>query len=142
MNIIAYGSLLNKKSLEKTLARRTDLYKIIIPGVKRIFNAPFGEYSYLNLQMSKGSTIETAYFTLQRSEINKFAKREAGSELTELLPGYYAFIWPNKLCKELPVLQSYIDICKVGAENLDVDFWKNTIRPVEIIDDRNNAQYI
>lgn len=141
MNIIAYGSLLNKQSLETTLQRKTKLNKIIIPRYERIFNAPFGEYSFLNLQKNKTSFIETAYFVLKENEIEKFKEREAGSDLVEVLPTYFAFIWPEQYCNTLPVLQSYIDVWAKGAEQLKIDIWKNTIKPVVIEDDRKNPRY-
>ncbi len=141
MNIIAYGSLLNKQSLETTLQRKTKLNKIILPDYERIFNAPFGEYSFLNLQKNKTSYIETAYFVLKENEIAKFKEREAGSDLIEVLPMYFAFIWPEQYCKILPVLQSYIDICEKGAEQLKIDIWRNIIKPDVIEDDRRNPRY-
>ncbi len=135
MKIITYGSLLNLFSLEKSLKRKSFLKKIIVPGVERIFNAPFGDYSFLNLRQSFTSQIEAAYFEIEKKELKKFRKREEGSKMKEIIPGYFAFIWPENKCEELPVLQSYINFCVAGADELGVDLWKGTIKPLIIIND-------
>lgn len=142
MNIIAYGSLMNKTSLEKTLKRPAELYKIVIPGYSRIFNAPFGSYSFLNLLADPKATIEGAYFTLRESEIKLFADREAGSNLVEILPNYYAFIWPTDYCKTLPVLRSYLSACQKGAQDLGVNFKTGLRAPDEIVDDSAEPLYV
>ncbi len=54
---------------------------------------------------------------------------------------YFAFIWPEQYCKILPVLQSYIDVCEKGAEQLKIDIWRNIIKPDVIEDDRRNPRY-
>lgn len=141
MNIIAYGSLMNKNSLEKTLGRHATLKKIIVPNVKRFFNAPFGDYAFLNLLPDKKNFIEAAYFCLSRDELGRFSEREAGSTLQELLPGFFAFIWPDANCRELPVLQSYITFCSEGALQNKISFWQGTYQPHLVINDLNNPLY-
>jgi hypothetical protein len=141
MKIIAYGSLMNQKSLEKTLGRPAKLTNITLKGWARVFNAPFDGYAFLNLQQSPGKTIKVAYFEIYADEIAKFAKREAGSDLVEVKKGYFAFVWPAGKCQTLPVLQSYIDICRQGAVDLEIDFQNNTILPIKILDDRQAPKY-
>ena len=141
MKIVAYGSLLNLKSLEKTLGRKAILIPIEVKGVERIFNVPFGKYSFLNLKPNKNSVIGAAYFELTDSELDKFSEREAGSRLIEVIKGYYAFCWNGKTNETLPVLQSYIDICVSGAKALGVEFWKNTKRPALVINDLARPLY-
>lgn len=141
MKIIAYGSLMSQKSLEKTLKRPTKLIKIRLCGWTRVFNAPFDGYAFLNLQKSDGETIETAYFKINPDEIAKFAEREAGSDLTEVKPGYFAFIWSTDKCQNLPVLQSYVNICEQGAISLKINFWIGTRKPKKTVDDQKNPKY-
>ena len=131
MKIIAYGSLMNQTSLEKTLRRPANLCKIIVPEFGRVFNAPFGLYAYLNLQKMPGQ-MEAAIFEMAQSELRKFDVREAGAELVEIIPEYFTFIWPKDYCLNLPVLQEYIDICLEGAASLDISFWLNTRKPLQI----------
>lgn len=133
MKIMAYGSLMNQNSLEKTLSRSVKLTKIIVPGYGRVFDAPFGKYAYLNLRESPGR-MEAALFEMEERELIKFDEREAGSKLIEIMPGILTFIWPDAYCRRLPVLRDYIDICAAGASRLSVDIWRNTELPNEIID--------
>ncbi len=141
MNIIAYGSLLKKSSLEKTLQREATLQRTTLPGFRRIFNAPFDDYAFLNIEKSSRTSIDVAFFTLNKKELAKFAERESGSDVIECLPGYYAFVWPQISCKELPVLQSYIDVCEAGAQEVGIDLWKGIKKPKVIINDRENPLY-
>ena len=141
MNIIAYGSLMNQKSLERSLERPAQLNRIVIEGYQRIFNAPFDDYAFLNLQPAIDARIEGAYVEMSEDELIKFTKREKGSDLIEIIPNYFAFIWPKRFCQSLPVLQSYIDVCLEGATDLGIDFWQGVIRPNMVVNDRNNPIY-
>lgn len=141
MKIIAYGSLMNQKSLENTLQRSVELNVITVPNVQRIFNAPFDNYAFLNIENVKGVSIEAAYFELKPNETKKFTEREEGSEIIEVLPGYFAFVWPKAYSQELPVLQSYIDICLAGCRELNIDLWGGTKVPQAIVDDTSNPLY-
>ena len=88
----------------------------------RIFNAKFGDFAYLNIQKIPGQKIEAGYFEITSSEVKLFRKCEAGSLLVEIKPGYFAFIWPEYLTAELPVLFSYINTCVNGANELKINF--------------------
>jgi hypothetical protein len=141
MNIIAYGSLMDLNSLETTLGRPATLTKISVRGVRRVFNAPFGRYAFLNLQTDQTSFIEAAYFTLAPLELRKFNRREAGSVLQVLQPGYFAFVWPQSISEELPVLQSYLNICTTAAAKLAINMSIGLIKPKVILNDTINPLY-
>jgi hypothetical protein len=141
MKIVAYGSLMNRISLERTMKRPVKLSEIIISGYRRIYNAPFDGFSYLNIQYQQGITMEAAYFALHADEIELFKEREAGSLLVGVLPGYFAFQWPLTLCKELSVPRSYITICEQGARELGINMWKGTLLPKEITEDTGDPVY-
>jgi hypothetical protein len=140
MKIIAYGSLMNQTSLERTLDRPARLSRTVVSGYERIFNAPFGDYGFLNLRQNMNASIEAAYFELEAGELDKFAEREKGSSLIEVTPGYFAFIWDRPV-DGLPVLKSYIDVCLVGARQLTISFWPGMVKPALILDDRNDPIY-
>jgi len=142
VNVIAYGSLMYRQGLEWTLGRSAALTKITIPGWQRVFDAAFEDgFAYCNLRRSPGSRIEAAYFTLEAAELDRFAEREEGSRLTEVLPGYHAFVWSGERCRELPVLCSYIDICRRGAAELCVRLSLGTEWPATIHDDTAAPMY-
>jgi hypothetical protein len=136
VNIVAYGALMQRHSLEATLGRPATLTKITIPGWRRVFDAAFPDgLSYLNLRADPGGRIEAAYFTLDAVELGLFAEREEGADLTEVLPGYHAFIWPRSRCRELPVPCSYIDICRRGAAELGISLAAGIAWPAALHDD-------
>jgi hypothetical protein len=141
MNIIAYGSLMNQSSLERTLKRPALLTKTTISGWKRVFNAPFDNYAFLNISREPGMTIEAGSFELNPSELTLFTEREAGSVLAEALPGYFAFVWPDDYCQSLPVLLSYINVCANGAQELGINFTLGLVWPCSVINDTNNPAY-
>lgn len=141
MKLIAYGSLMNQLSLERTLGRSAQLSKISLPGWRRVFNAPFDGYAFLNLERAKGIAIEAAYFKLEKRELILFAEREAGSELLEVKPGYYAFVWPRDYCRNLPALESYITLCKAASVELGIDFSAGLSMPPTVINDLHNPIY-
>ncbi|MDB5179153.1 MAG: hypothetical protein JWN01_1096 [Patescibacteria group bacterium] len=141
MNIIVYGSLMKQASLEATLGRTAVLTKVTVPGYNRVFNAPFDNYAFLNLQFAVDAYIEAAYFELKPAEIANFGEREAGSELVEVKPGFFAFIWPADYVAELPVLQSYVNFCEEGASVLGIDMRQGFITPQTIVDDTLKPLY-
>jgi gamma-glutamylcyclotransferase (GGCT)/AIG2-like uncharacterized protein YtfP len=140
MKIIAYGSLMNKKSLAKTLKEPIKLTKITIKNFERVFNAPFGKFAYLNLRPRKNAKIEAAYFEASNKQINLLNKRE-GIAPTEIQKGFFAYIWPKEKCANLPVVASYIKVCETGAKELDINFWQGTVVPKKIINDLKNPLY-
>ncbi len=132
---------MNRNSLKKTLQRDVELTTLVIPSVTRVFDAPFSEYAYCNLKFARDTSIQAAYFSMEEQELKKFAEREAGSIMVEVLPSFFAFVWPEEKCRTLPVLQSYIDFCMQGANELTIDFWEGTKKPKKIIDDRKKPLY-
>lgn len=132
---------MNGSSLKSTLGRPATLTGLTVTGWRRVFNAPFDGYAYLNLRPAPESLIEAASFELDPDELRQFDEREAGSELIELLPGYFAFVWPAGLCRELPVLESYIAVCRQGAGELGIDLTLGTDWPPDIVDDSADPLY-
>lgn len=141
MKIIAYGSLMNKRSLEKTICRPVTVRPMILRGYKRVFSAPFDGFSFLNLQKSRNTRIAVGYFNIAQKELELFSRREAGSRLIEVQNGYFAFVWPRRKCALLPVLASYIKVCETGARQLKINFWGNTVKPQIVFDDLAKPLY-
>ena len=141
MNTVAYGALMKHSSLETVLRRPAPLSKITVTGWKRIFNAPFDDYAFLNLQRAPGVEIEAAYFELESAELELFAEREAGAELVEVEAGFFAFVWPQGYCRDLPVLRSYIVVCSDGASELGIDFMVGLDWPQTVVDDTHDPIY-
>jgi hypothetical protein len=141
MKIVAYGSLMNQASLESVVGLPAPLSKIIVPGWKRVFNAPFDRHAYLNIVPAVDTAIEAAYFELDPARRRRFDEREAGADLVEVIPGFYAFVWPEADCRQLPVLRSYLDACSQAAADLGIDFAVGLDWPRTVVDDTKNPQY-
>jgi hypothetical protein len=142
MKVVAYGSLMHRPSLEATLRRPAMLTPVTLPGWRRVFNAPFPDgLSYLNIQPALSSQIEAGYFTVEPAELPLFADREAGSELVEVMSGYHAFVWPPGAWRELPVLRSYLEVCRQGAAGLGISFSLGTTWPAVVCDDAASPRY-
>lgn len=141
LNIVAYGSLMKQSSLDSAVHRPTPLRKITIIGWKRVFNAPFDDYAFLNLHRAPGVEIEAAYFDLAPAELELFAEREAGAELVEVKAGFFAFVWPQDVCRDLPTLRSYLDVCSEGATELGIDFMVGMDWPQTVVDDTHDPIY-
>jgi len=142
MNVVAYGSLMYRPSLEATLRRPATLTPITVPGWRRVFNAAFPDgLSYLNIMPALSGQLEAAYFTVEPAELTLFADREAGSELVEVMRGYHAFVWLARACRELPVLRSYLDMCRQGAADLGVNLELGTTWPAAVRDDSARPFY-
>lgn len=132
---------MKQSSLESAVQRPALLRKITVTGWKRVFNAPFDDYAFLNLQRAPGVEIEAAYFELEPAEVELFAEREAGAELVEVKAGFFAFVWPQDYCRDLPALRSYIDVCSEGASELGIDFTVGTDWPQTVVDDTRDPIY-
>jgi len=117
----------------------------VIPPVKtgnrvRQFSCGSPSLPYLNLRPVPGAILEAGYFELDAAELEVFDEREAGSELVEVMSAYFAF-WSMAYCRELPVLRSYIDVCRRGADELGIDFTVGTDWPEVVVDDTANPIY-
>ena len=141
MKIIAYGSLMNRSSLESVVGRPAPLSTIVVSGWKRVFNAAFDGYAFLNLRPAADSMIEAAHFELDSTELELFAEREEGAQLVEVVPGFHAFVWSETYCRELPVLRSYLDVCSHAAGGLGINFAVGLDWPRTVVDDTKNPQY-
>jgi hypothetical protein len=142
MKVVAYGSLMHRPSLEATLRRPAALTRITVPGWRRVFNAPFPDgLSYLNIAPALSGQIEAGYFIAEPAELPLFADREAGSELVEVMSGYHAFVWPRDAWRELPVLRSYLQVCREGAAGLGVSLELGTSWPAVVRDDSASPLY-
>jgi hypothetical protein len=142
VNVVAYGALMHRPSLEATLRRPARLNRLTIPGWRRVFDAAFPDgLAYLNLRPALSTQIQAAWFNVAEPELRLFADREAGSDLVEVLPGFHAFVWPEARCREFPVLSSYVDICRRGAKALGIDLAQGTTWPATIRNDSANPAY-
>jgi len=150
MYIFGYGSLVNPKSLQKTLPGKSIAKHISIIGYRRIFNVPVFGYLYLNIKPEPNTKLDGVLVSVSDEELIKLKKREKGysciditnalSENTEC--PVYTFIAPEQKYPDMKILQSYINTCLAGIPKNNQKKWFNeTIIENPIEDDLDNPKY-
>lgn len=154
--IAGYGSLFSTRSAASTFQREVEMKLEWLEGWYRCWDAGSETYSYCNIRQdpaglspSLRSRIVVATFEVTPLELNVLRAREWGYTLTEVARGLHAFVWvgpqpPRKDKKERPVLESYIDVCVMGALNQGLtlsDFWHDTVSPSIVLDDLEDPLY-
>src|SRR3989344_6762691 len=142
--IFGYGSLMNPKSLKKTLPGKRSVRKVILLGYQRKINARVNGYLYLNLVPSIGYKVEGILIYLNQKEFNKIKKREIGytcSNITKKLDTtvggeVFTFIVPNKKYPKLEIPRSYINTCLAAIpKSKQITWLKETIIKNKIKED-------
>lgn len=130
MYIFAYGSLMNPRSLAKSLPGERVLRKTLLRGYRRKANIEFDDYAYMNL-VEEASAIVLGYLIpVDEAELLAFAEREEGYALTDVsariaddtTDRIVAFIAPDKPC-EKPVPRSYLMTCTSGMTETERATW-------------------
>lgn len=117
--VFGYGSLMNRRSLQKTLPDKKIERWVSLVGYQRKFNAPVGGYLYLNLVPEINSIVEGVLIRVTDEELKKLKKREIGYRCVDVVRNIkesirgriFTFIAPNKDYPEMKILKSYIDTC-------------------------------
>src|SRR3989344_6686885 len=149
--IFGYGSLMNPKSLAKTLpgermATRTYLY-----GYQRKMNAPVNGYLYLNIVPRRGKRVEGAIIPISESEMGVLKEREPGytyvdvsAQLERKITGVvYAFLAPDQVYPSLEIPHSYLNTCLAGKSDDEKDLWlQETLIENKIREDLENPVYV
>lgn len=146
--IFAYGSLMNPKSLAKTLPGQRDIKKATLRGFQRKMSVPFSGYAYLNLIPKSDHAVSGILVPVTGPEFDLFSSREEGYgriDITKYLDQIpegevYAFIAPDSECC-LKVPRSYIETCTAGMSQLDKDVWIKDTLMGEILEDLDNPVY-
>ncbi len=146
--VFGYGSLMNPKSLQRTLPGATAVPAQLF-DFQRKFNIPVDGYLYLNIVPKSGKVMEGVCIPVSDEELAKLKSRERGYEcvdVSEKISGVegvaYAFIAPDKGFPGLKILQSYIDTCLAGVSDEKQNQWiEETIIENEIENDRENPKY-
>jgi len=150
MYIFGYGSLVNPKSLQKTLPGKSIAKHISIIGYRRIFNVPVFGYLYLNIKPEPNTKLDGVLVSVSDEELIKLKKREKGysciditNALSENIEGpVYTFIAPEQKYPDMKILQSYIDTCLMFVPKKKQKQWiSETIIENSIEDDTKNSKY-
>lgn len=146
--IFAYGSLMNPRSLAKTLPGERAVLRASVQGFRRKMSVPFGGYAYLNLVPEAGRVVEGILIPVTEAEFELFSSREEGYDRVDVTPALkdpidgvaYAFIAPDSDAS-LKVPRSYIETCTVGMTPEQKALWINETIMGEVEEDLENPVY-
>ncbi|HVU75567.1 MAG TPA: gamma-glutamylcyclotransferase family protein [Candidatus Paceibacterota bacterium] len=146
--IFAYGSLMNPRSLAKTLPGERDVRRAIVHGYRRKMSVPFDGYAYLNLIQDANCAVGGILIPVSEAEFELFSSREEGYDrvdvtraLERALDGVaYAFIAPDS-DSELKVPRSYIETCTAGMTDEEKKQWVEDTIMGEIEEDLDDPVY-
>lgn len=149
--IFGYGSLMNPKSLLKTLPGKRATRWATLLGYQRKFNAPVDGYLYLNIIPCTEKRVEGKVIAITKEELGKLRKRESGYEcvgiterMEEKIEGVvYTFIAPDNSYPSMKIPRSYLTTCLVGRADAEKQLWlKETVIENEIIEDMLKPVYV
>lgn len=149
--IFGYGSLMNPKSLAKTLPGKRFFTFGTLSKYKRKINVLINDYLYLNLVKSNDSKVEGVLISITKKELLKLQKREVGYECVDVssklkpkIDGkVFTFIAPDKSYPGFKIPKSYLLTCTANMTRKKKEQWlKETIIENGIEDDIANPVYI
>jgi len=167
--IFGYGSLINKKSRENTAQNKlNNIYTPVkVKKIKREWNIKSKKYNMITLgiDFKNNNSCNGVIFNVSKNELKNFDKREKPYgykriELKkELIQPYKkdnlinkGKIWfyinnKNLLDKEIPLVQSYIDVVLCGCLNIGEKFAQKFITTTNgwdktWINDRKEPRYL
>lgn len=151
ISVFAYGSLLNPKSLKKTLPGNRATQRAVLIGYQRKINAPVSGYLYLNIVPRLGKKVQGMLISVKARELEALKLRESGYTCVDVTDRIeipvkgvvYTFIASDKAYPGLKVPRSYLVTCLSGKSESDKKLWlEETLIENEIEEDLTNPVYI
>jgi len=149
--IFGYGSLRNRRSLQKTLPGKRIEGHASLDGYQRKMNAPVNGRLYLNLVPNAGMTVRGVLIRVTDNELTTLREREVGYICVNVTPRInrklsgtvFTFIAPDRSYPNMKVPQSYLDTCLDGLNSNAKKKWiQETVIENEIEDDTKKPMYI
>ena len=143
--IVGYGSLINLRSLQRTLPQVQYSLPVRVHGFQRKWNAREDvtvsfSTTYLGINTDDESSFNGVLFEVEESELEIIDAREflyerieVKKDSVEILGGDFhedkaQKVWiyltkkPKEVIKEFPLIQSYIDVCVSGCLEIEEKF--------------------
>lgn len=148
--IFGYGSLINQKSLQKTLPGKKIKGRIDLIGYQRKFNFPAEGHLFLNIVPRKRKKVKGVIIPVTDGELKKIKKRETGYKCVDVtnrimgtVDGHiFAFIAPDDNFPNLRILRSYLNTCLNGVSEKERAKWlKETIIENTVEEDSADPKY-
>ncbi len=149
--VFAYGSLLNPKSLQKTLSGNRTTKPMMLLGFQRKINALVNGYLYLNIVPRSGKWVPGMLIAVTKEELEVLKLREAGYDCVDVTDRIeipvkgivYAFIAPDTASPDLKIPRSYLLTCLSGKSEVEKKLWlEETLIENEIEEDLDHPVYI
>lgn len=165
--IFGYGSLINKRSAEKTGSTYGEFIPVKVTWMRRHCNMAVPIISMMALwinQWDDDSWVTGVLYEVKKSDLSNYDKREIGYtriKIDNSLVTFYdkdislaawdnIYIYKSSTNKEsehtLSIYRSYIDVCLDWCldfwEQFTIDFCKSTYFDQKIINDRDNKVYL
>lgn len=148
--IFGYGSLMNQRSLEKTLPGKKIADRVDLIGYQRKFNFPAESYLFLNIVPRAKYIMRGVLISVTDEELKTLKNRETGYECTEVTERIvetvegrvFAFTAPDGNFPNLKILRSYLNTCLKGVPEKEQAKWiEETIIENPIEEDSNDPKY-
>lgn len=148
--VFGYGSLMNPKSVARTIPGEREMVRTRLKGYQRRMNVPYGQYLYLNIAPREDIDVVGTVIPVTPEELEMLKVRESGYDcvdVTDLLEDefdgiVYSFIAPDIPVAELKVPRSYILTCLDGIPAHEREQWlAETILENEIEEDVSSPVY-
>ena len=148
--VFGYGSLMNPKSIRKTLPGERAVEPARLLGYQRKINAPVDGYLYLNIVPRAEKKVEGVIIPVTDKELQQLKKREVGYGCVDISNSLerrkrrntYTFIAPDRSYPNLQIPRSYLLTCLLGKSSTDRQQWlAETIIENEIKEDTKTPVY-
>ncbi len=148
--VFGYGSLMNPRSMQKTLPDKTAKQRVGLIGYQRKFNFAAEGHLFLNIVPRDGFVVKGVLVSVTNEELKRLKRREVGYDCVEvsdkvvsLVKGHvFSFIAPDKNFPNLKILRSYLNTCLGGLPREERTKWiEETIIESEIEEDMDNPKY-
>lgn len=135
--VFGYGSLMNEKSLKKTLPEASLSQRVELKGYRRTFNKQGRNYRYLNIMPDSKKHIRGTLIQINEQELATLKERERGYNLidvTNLITPKPAqsrvmtFVAPASRKMNLPISRHYLNIIK---EALLPEEWEHLLNETD-----------
>jgi cation transport regulator ChaC len=129
--VFGYGSLMNPKSLARTLPASKETMRGSVRGYARKFNKKGRLYLYLNIVPSEEVVVSGVLIPVTQEELDLLKRREFGydcvdvtKDVVEEVDGVvYAFMAPDNHYPELKISRRYIETCLGGLDPSEHEEW-------------------
>lgn len=130
--VFGYGSLINEKSLRKTLHGASISQWAELKGYRRVFNKQGRNYRYLNIVPDSKRYVRGALIQIDEQELDILKERERGYHIVDVTnivtpkpaqSRVIAFVAPVSHKTNLPISRRYLNTIKEALSPKEWEHW-------------------